>query len=404
MSLLSGVKSVQGEEDILRLGSDAGEGMDIDLGGQELDLGLDLGGGFGDLGDAMDVDMNDEDRERARRESTRLSTPPPLDEQDPSSLSRDLDSETAARIAELAAQQEQRAERAKPKKRVRIAAIDEEIELEDGVGRRDVTAILGEENYLPANKDMIALLQIRQDPVAFYSPTVKKDNQDYYLAGPVSGMAEELAELFMIPVRSGLRRGPIAPAERQEEEEDDVELGRRDERRASERFGQGAQDTTLDDDLGGFGGFGDETGLELEQVEGMDDMALGGDLARKRDASLAPSAVERFSRAGSVARSIIEARVEASGLSDECPIAFFDTRLRVNGVPQAQSSQSQVSEDFRSTNSGQGWSRNTVMAVEYLKGELQTEAGGLDEDKSLSFDAAARAVSCSERAGLAAQD
>ena len=238
---------------------------------------------------------------------------------------------------------------------------------------------------------MIALLQIRQDPVAFYSPTVKKDNQDYYLAGPVSGMAEELAELFMIPVRSGIRRGPVAPTERQDED-DDIEVGRRDERRASERFGQGGPDITLDDDLGGFGGFGDDTGLELEQVEGMDDVAMGGDLARKRDASLAPSMAERFSRAGSVARSILEARVEASGLSDECPIAFFDTRLRVNGVPQAQSSQSQVSEDFRST-SGQGWSRNTVMAVEYLKGELQAEGGGLNEDKSLSFDAAARAVS-----------
>jgi predicted neutral ceramidase superfamily lipid hydrolase len=50
----------------------------------------------------------------------------------------------AERIAEIAAQQEQRAERAKPKKRVRIAAVDDDIELEDGVGRRDVTAILGE--------------------------------------------------------------------------------------------------------------------------------------------------------------------------------------------------------------------------------------------------------------------
>lgn len=235
---------------------------------------------------------------------------------------------------------------------------------------------------------MIALLQIRQDPVAFYSPTVKKNNQDYYLAGPVSGMAEELAELFMLPVRSGIRRGPIAPAER-EEEEDDVEVGRRDERRASERFGQGAANITLDDDLGGFGGFGDDTGLELEPVEGLDDVAAG-ELARKRDASLAPSMAERFSRAGSVARSIIEARVEASGLSDDCPIAFFDTRLRVNGVPQAGGSQSQVSEDFRSTSTGQGWSRNTVMAVEYLKGELQN---GEDEDASLSFNAAAKAVS-----------
>ena len=151
MSMLSGVKSVRGDdEDVLRLGSDAGDnGMDIDLGGQELDLGLDLGGGFGDIdmgGDAMDVDMNlnDEDRERARRESTRLSTPPPLDEQDPSSLGRDLSPGVAERIAEIAAQQEQRAERAKPKKRVRIAAVDDDIELEDGVGRRDVTAILGE--------------------------------------------------------------------------------------------------------------------------------------------------------------------------------------------------------------------------------------------------------------------
>jgi cohesin complex subunit SCC1 len=241
---------------------------------------------------------------------------------------------------------------------------------------------------LPASKDMIALLQIRQDPVAFYSPMVKKNNQDYYLAGPVSGMAEELAELFMLPVRSGIRRGPIAPAER-EEEEDDVEVGRRDERRASERLGQGAADITLDDDLGGFGGFGDDTGLELEPVEGLDDVAAG-ELARKRDASLAPSMAERFSRAGSVARSIIEARVEASGLSDECPIAFFDTRLRVNGVPQAGGLQSQVSEDFRSTSTGQGWSKNTVMAVEYLKGELQN---GEDEDASLSFNAAAKAVS-----------
>ena len=161
MSLLSGVKSVQGDDDVLRLGSELGDqhGMDIDLGGQELDLGLDLGGGFGDVGgDAMDVDMDDEERERARRESTRLSTPPPLDEQDPSSIGRDLSPETAGRIAELAAQQEQRAERAKPKKRVRIAAIDEEIELEDGVGRRDVTAILGE---VSSNDEIILCPSVR---------------------------------------------------------------------------------------------------------------------------------------------------------------------------------------------------------------------------------------------------
>jgi hypothetical protein len=235
---------------------------------------------------------------------------------------------------------------------------------------------------------MIALLQISQDPVSFYSPTIKKNGQEYYLAGPLNGMAEELAELFMVPVRSGIRRGPVAPAER-EEEEDDVELGRRDERRASERFGQGGPDITFDDD---FGGFGNDTGLELEPVGGMEDVTIGGDLARKRGASLAPSIAPPFSRAGSVARSIIEARVEASGLSDECPIAFFDTRLRLNGVPQTQSAQSQVSEDFRSS-TGQGWSRNTVMAVEYLKGELQAEAGGFAEDKSLSFEHAAQMVS-----------
>jgi len=248
-----------------------------------------------------------------------------------------------------------------------------------------------QENYLPSNKNMIALLQISQDPVSFYSPTVKRDGKDYYLAGPLNGMAEELADLFMVPVRSGIRRGPIARAERQEEEEEDVEFARREERRAaSERYGgEGGHDLTFDDDLGGFG---DVTGLELEHIEGMDVMATPGDLARKRELSLAPSQAAPFSRAGSVARSIIEARVEASGLSDECPIAFFDTRLRVNGVPQTQSNQSQVSEDFRSS-TGQGWSRNTVMAVEYLKGELQAEEGGLAEDKSLSFEKAAKMVS-----------
>ena len=156
-SLFSTVgKSVRGEGDEgeLRLdGSDAGGlglGMDLDLGGEELDLGLDLGDGFGD---AMDVDepTGAADRlARARRESTALSSPPPEDERDrdddPSSLSMDLSLGTANRIAELVAQQEQRAEKVqRPKKRVRMAgAVDEEIELEDGVGRRDVTGILAE--------------------------------------------------------------------------------------------------------------------------------------------------------------------------------------------------------------------------------------------------------------------
>jgi len=128
-----------------------GLAMDLDLGGEELDLGLDLGDGFGD---AMDVDQpagTAADRlARARRESTALSSPPPEDERDdPSSLSMDLSLGTANRIAELVAQQEQRAEKVqRPKKRVRMAgAVDEEIELEDGVGRRDVTGILAEVSF-----------------------------------------------------------------------------------------------------------------------------------------------------------------------------------------------------------------------------------------------------------------
>lgn len=153
--------------------------MDIDIGPEPLDLGLDLGDGFGGFGDVddqdvqpipMDVDLPalepDADPDaaeaqadalsRARRESTRLTTPPAEDESSTrdSFLAEMMDSQTAGRIAELTAQREVAAanrERAQQeegagrrKKRVRIAEIDEEIELDEGeVGRRDVSDILG---------------------------------------------------------------------------------------------------------------------------------------------------------------------------------------------------------------------------------------------------------------------
>lgn len=427
MSLLSGKPSARGQgDDVLRLGSDAGGDlagrpggaggpMDIDLGGEQLDLGLDLdfGDGFGEVGYDDDYPVleaphpDDRDYEIPAGEATEVAPPPPpaaepSESQGPSSIARDMSPGTANRIAELNAAHERRvaaaaaARESRPKKRVRIAdAVDEDIELEQGVGRRNVDAILGEANYLPSNKGLMAFLQIRQDPAAYYSPTVTRDEKDYYLAAPLNTMADELADLFMVPVQPGDRRGPV-------DEDDDVEEARRQQGRHSERFNPDAAGAgpVLDDDGWGdvvWGGddFGDGFGEVGYQDDGpmIRDDDQGAELARKRTGSLAPSLIggdQHPSRAGSVARDILDARAQASGLSADCPVAFFDTRLRSEGgAPQTQG-QSQFSsalEEKSQGGSGQGWSRNTVMAVEYLRTELE------GADAALSFKKATTQVS-----------
>ncbi|KAJ9104443.1 hypothetical protein QFC21_001938 [Naganishia friedmannii] len=471
----------------------AGEGRDDDddavVDEGPGDLGLDLGEGFelpplegeGEGGQMMDVDLPElvqdvqagddaEARARARRESTGLSTPPPegIDaDNDTASIMADITPRTANRIAHMALTREKAATRksalaaegeqgGKKKKTVRIAgglagknAIDDDIEMDDealfgrgAAGRRDVSSILGKENYISANEAQLALERIQADPAAFYNPTVQVGNQTFFMATPAGiHMADELKSVFMIPTNILRRRRPETPegqgspesrkrarlaaaagGERGEEEDDEaIEAGRRVQRGLSERFPSEIKDHPMMGDVT----FGTEAGLDVSaEPGGFDDLPLEmGDLAAEDEGnimrrgrsvtpalSVAGTARERLaSEARSIrAGSLVPSTSAGNAMLDDCPIGFFDPRHRVHGAPvtdsQVNSSQAGSASQYAALSGVEGeasqadarqrgYSQNTVKAAAFLRGEFSTEEGEVQEGKTISFQEKAKNAS-----------
>ncbi|KIJ18731.1 hypothetical protein PAXINDRAFT_167284 [Paxillus involutus ATCC 200175] len=363
-----------------------GPDMDVDMpfgpdvGGADLDLGI-------DFGDRLPAER--ENTPGQTRSSSRMSSP--LTE--PPQTPPPVDFTLTPRVGEQELPEED-AEVAKTKRKVKEKKqiIDSVIELADGPGARagrglgalvvrDVSDILAEQQFLPRSTMVMRLLEIREDPLAHFLPTKVTPEGTFFCAGP-PGLAPELSELFMRPLQSGLaskkrgaspdkggRKKPRVEGSVHEDEE--VEQGRRDASAvpsvaiASEALGGRASVAPE----GGFD-FGDVTG-------GMDDfrMDVGGDfpvaqdeIGAERGRSVAPSDRSRLSTPAVEAE---EGEESYGDVSSE--IAVFDVR-------PSQSSQSQEST---SDGEGKGYSRNTVKALGIIRKELQPEEE--KEEKVLSF-------------------
>ncbi|WWC67661.1 uncharacterized protein I206_101572 [Kwoniella pini CBS 10737] len=325
------------------LGSAQG-GLDL----EPLDLGLDF--------DNLDQPLPELEA-RSRRESSALSTPPPLSPTAAADLT--LDAEIAAQIA--AAPQTA----AKPK-RPRLVQADAELELPDEP--RDLSSILGEERYIPSDPEAIRLQEIMADPSAHFLPIIRVGGENMIFAGP-PGLAPELAELFTFPSNVLRRSRGVEEEDRASkrprlEEEEDVEAGRRVER-GSEPFEFPS-------------GFGQDIGLDDSYALQPEDEPLITPRATRvlpREPSIAPS------RAESIAREI-----QFGDERGEFTLSLFDSRMAAGREEFSQSQLSQQSTPTKSserTTTTGGFSKNTSMAMGLLRKELDAIE---EEDKVLSFE------------------
>lgn len=216
--------------------------------------------------------------------ASRLSTPPANGDDAIADLAG-LTPKTAALVSALANKADRAAAAAadsttptgpKKKKTVRVI-VDETTELDgDGSGslsfsqaarrKKDLSAILQPQRFISSNPALLRFAEIRQDPLSFYLPTrTRSDGELVLYAGPAD-LGPDLAQMFELPVSGLLRRRRDGFEDEQRkrqrldgmEDEDDVEVGRRDER-AKSVLGVGVGDNTLDDfDFGGMGGQPDD--------------------------------------------------------------------------------------------------------------------------------------------------
>ncbi|WWC87207.1 uncharacterized protein L201_002094 [Kwoniella dendrophila CBS 6074] len=333
-----------------------------DVGGIEpLDLGLDF--------ENLDQPLP-ELEVRSRRETSALSTPPPLSP--PAGASLSLDAETAAQIAAAPAT-------ATKPKRPRLVQADAELELPDEP--RDLSSILGEERYIPSNPEAIRLQEIMADPSSHFLPIIKVGGENMIFAGP-QGLAPELAELFSFPTNVLRRsRAPVEeegePAskrprlEGEEEEGEDVEAGRRVERASEVPFempsGYGVEGGAIDDSYA----FQPE---DLPLEEPLTTPTRAQRRAGEREPSIAPS------RAESIAREI-----QFGGDQAEFALSMFDSRVTAATNREEYSQLSQLSTPTKSSEktTESGFSKNTSMAMGLLRKELDAIE---EEDKVVSFE------------------
>ncbi|WWD00285.1 hypothetical protein V866_007195 [Kwoniella sp. B9012] len=334
-----------------------------DIGGIEpVDLGLD----FENLDQPLPLpELEVPEGDRIRRETSALSTPPPLS---PPSIPADI----AAQIAAVP--------QAAPKvKKQRLMQADAELELPDE--QRDLSAILGEERYIPSDPEAVRLQEIMADPSSHFLPIIKIGGENMIFAGP-QGLAPELAELFTFPSNVLRRsRGTEEEGERAskrpriegEEEEEDIENVRRVVRGSEVPFempsGYGIEG------MGGDDSFAfqpenlpyEEPLLTTPRAERV--------LPREREPSIA------YSRAESIAREI-----QYGGEAGEFTLSMFDSRTSAAAREEfSQLSQSQLSTPTKSSEktTASGFSKSTSMAMGLLRKELDAIE---EEDKVVSFE------------------
>lgn len=357
---------------------DVDMGFGPDMGGMDIDLGID----FGDR-PLSDREKTPEQTRSPSRMSSPLTEPPPTPPPDllltPKAAAQELaDDTTAAKV------------KRKPKEKKQI--IDSVTELTDGPGARagrglgapvikDVSDILAEHPSLPRSAIVMRLMEIREDPLAYFLPTKVTPEGTFFLAGP-PGLAPELSDLFMRPLQTGLpskkrgaspdkagRKKPRVEGSIHEDEQ--VEQARRDASiapsiaLASEALG-GRASMAPD---GGFD-FGDITG-GLDEFQ----MDVGGEFPVAHDElglEQDKGAATEQSRSSTPAVDGEEGEETYADLT--CPIASFDVRP---SPTQAQ--------EAAGDGEGTGYSKNTVKALGIIRKELKPEDRENDEERVMSF-------------------
>ncbi|KAH7919359.1 hypothetical protein BV22DRAFT_865033 [Leucogyrophana mollusca] len=359
-------------------------GFGPDIGGMDIDLGLD----FGDRPLSERAKTPGQTRSPSRMSSPLTEppqTPPP-------------DMNLTPRAAARAAAEEAADAKAKRKPKEKKQIIDAVTELADGPGAnlgrgrhgrlgapvvKDVSDILTEHHFLPRSTMVMRLMEIREDPLAHFLPTKVTPLGTYFCAGP-PGLAPELTELFMRPVQNAAaskKRGAspekgsrkkIRPDGSVHEEE--VEQVRRDASVApsvglgSEAFGPRGSVAPEPFDFGDItaGGVDDfqmDIGGEFQPAQ--DD--LGVDRARSRSSPLT-----QLSRLSTPA-------VEG----EEGDVSYADHTSAIAVFDERSSSQSQAQE-AGGDGDGRGYSKNTVKALGIIRSDLQPEDED-DEERVMSF-------------------
>ncbi len=230
-----------------------------------------------------------------------------------------------------------------------------------------------QENYVPADEAISMLLQVRNDPQAFFMPTIQRGGQSYFVGG-LPGIAPGLSDLFTFPTNV-LRRGQNKDAL----DEDD--------RRKRQRLGEGSGD---DDEANSIEmgrraesrALSDRHSVMISKDVGAFDDTFGGDfgdLGAGLDAGLDNGEGEPFMRDPSVAPSI--AQTERLQSSDEdCLIAIFDSRQQTGGASQTatQTGASTIADESASAASRRrnGYSQNTVKAEGLIRQQVGVEKDG----------------------------
>jgi len=245
---------------------------------------------------------------------------------------------------------------------------------------RDISDILTEHQYLPRSALVMQLMEIRNDPLAYFMPTKVTPQGTFVYAGP-PGLSGGLAEMFMRPAlpAPGKKPKPLSAGKKRkvsgrETEEDEEEMERMRKRaHVPESFGVPSE---------ALGRMSIEPGLEFESRAPVEEFHMPipedvpmpdvsveqEEIPRRRSVSVAPSHRSRMST---------PALEEESGhvyADVTCPIATFDER----GAPLQVPSEAEVQHD------GKGYSKNTVKALGLLRGELQVEEGAAENVMSFN--------------------
>lgn len=293
-------------------------------------------------------------------------------------------------------------EKAKRRLKEKKAVVDEETEMPGArTGRgagifarndRDISDILAQHQYLPRSALVMQLMDIRNDPLAYFMPTKVTPQGTFVYAGP-PGLSGELAEMFMrpaLPTPGKKQQKPPSTGKKRkvsgrESEEDEEEMERMRKRAhvpesigvPSEALGRISLDPVLEFDTSAPV---EEFQMPIAEDVPMPDVSVEqGQIPRARSASIAPSHRSRMSTPALENPPFDE--TEPTYADSTCPIAMFDER----GAP------SQVPSETEGQRDDKGYSRNTIKALGLIRGELLVEEGSAE--KTMSFNEMTNKVS-----------
>ena len=300
-------------------------------------------------------------------------------------------------------------EKAKRRVKEKKAIVDEETEMPGArTGRgagvfarndRDISDILTQHQYLPRSALVMQLMEIRNDPLAYFMPTKVTPQGTFVYAGP-PGLSGDLTEMFMrpaLPTPGKKQQKPPSAGKKRKvsgrESEVDEEEVERMRKRAHVPESIGVPSEAL-------GRMSLEAGLEFEtsapveefQMPVAEDVPMPDvsveqeEIPRGRSVSIAPSHKSRMSTPALENPPFDES--EPTYADSACPIAMFDERGAASQAPPEAEGQ----------HDDKGYSRNTVKALGLIRGELQVEEGGAE--KVMSFNEMANKVRLGEYSRL----